>query len=65
MTKIETTVDLAPPVFPPDHPAQKLAYRACVGVVLFNHDGLVFTGKRSTEKLPAEAPPWQFPQGGI
>ena len=53
------------PNFPPDHPAQRLSYRACVGIVLFNKQGLVFTGRRSTEKLPAGAPPWQFPQGGI
>ena len=32
---------------------------------MFNKQGLVFTGKRSTEKRPADAPPWQFPQGGI
>ena len=53
------------PDFPPDHAAHRLSYRACVGIVLFNKQGLVFTGKRSTEKLPADAPPWQFPQGGI
>ena len=53
------------PNFPPDHAAHRLSYRACVGIVLFNKQGLVFTGKRSTEKLPADAPPWQFPQGGI
>ena len=53
------------PDFPPDHPAHQLSYRACVGVVLFNKRGLVFTGKRSTEKLPADAPLWQFPQGGM
>lgn len=53
------------PDFPPDHPAHQLSYRACVGIVLFNKDGLVFTGKRSTEKLPADAPLWQFPQGGM
>ena len=53
------------PDFPPDHAAHGLSYRACVGIVLFNKQGLVFTGKRSTKKLPADAPPWQFPQGGI
>ena len=53
------------PDFPPDHPAHQLSYRACVGIVLFNRDGLAFTGKRSTEKLPADAPLWQFPQGGM
>lgn len=53
------------PYFPPNHAAHRLSYRACVGIVLFNREGLVFTGKRSSEKLPADAPPWQFPQGGI
>ena len=53
------------PDFPPDHPAHRLSYRACVGVVLLNKRGLVFTGKRSSEKLPADAPLWQFPQGGM
>lgn len=53
------------PDFPLDHAALRLSYRACVGIVLFNKQRQVFTGKRSTEKLPADSPPWQFPQGGI
>jgi len=36
-------------------------YRPCVGMMLFNADGLVFTAKRSD--TPMEA--WQMPQGGI
>jgi len=53
------------PDFGPDHPAQKLSWRPCVGIVVFNHDGLVFTGKRRPDKLPKDAPLWQLPQGGI
>ena len=35
-------------------------YRACVGIVLINHEGLVFTGQR--HDTPDA---WQMPQGGI
>jgi putative (di)nucleoside polyphosphate hydrolase len=38
-----------------------LPYRPCVGVVLLNRDGLIFTGLR--RDTVAEA--WQMPQGGI
>lgn len=39
-------------------------YRPCVGIVLFNADGLVFMGCRSD--LGEEEPyRWQLPQGGI
>ncbi|MCC6598241.1 MAG: RNA pyrophosphohydrolase [Alphaproteobacteria bacterium] len=38
-----------------------LPYRPCVGVALFNRDGLVFVGKR----IDAKADDWQMPQGGI
>ena len=55
----------AVPDFPADHPAQKLSYRPCAGVVLFNANGKVFCGKRRADKLPADAPLWQLPQGGI
>ena len=37
------------------------AYRLCVGIMLFNSDGNVFTGKRLDYKTSA----WQMPQGGI
>ena len=36
-------------------------YRACVGMVVFNRDGLVFAGRRSDIAAAA----WQMPQGGI
>lgn len=36
-------------------------YRACVGMMLFNSDGLVFTAQRCD--TPGEA--WQMPQGGV
>ncbi len=37
-----------------------LPYRPCVGVVLANRDGLIFTGER------VDTPgAWQMPQGGI
>lgn len=53
------------PDYPEGHPAHALAYRPCVGIVVFNRDGLVFTGRRRPDKLPADAPLWQLPQGGI
>jgi len=53
------------PEFGPDHPAQKLSWRPCVGIIVFNPQGLVFTGKRRPDKLPKDAPLWQLPQGGI
>lgn len=37
-----------------------LPYRPCVGIVLFNTDGLVFVGERID--TPGA---WQMPQGGI
>lgn len=37
-----------------------LPYRACVGIALFNHQGLVFCGER--RDTPGA---WQMPQGGI
>ncbi len=42
------------------------AYRANVGAVLFNRDGLVFVARRA-DLAPSEADisGWQFPQGGI
>jgi putative (di)nucleoside polyphosphate hydrolase len=38
-----------------------LPYRPCVGVMLINAQGLVFTGQR----LDSPGPAWQMPQGGI
>ncbi len=45
---------------------EKLGYRACVGVMLLNRDGLVWVGHRPDE--PDEEGSgqwWQMPQGGI
>lgn len=40
---------------------QDLPYRPCVGVMLFNRDGLVFVGRRIEQTVEG----WQMPQGGI
>jgi putative (di)nucleoside polyphosphate hydrolase len=45
---------------PREHPSG-LPYRPCVGVLLVNADGLIFTGQRLDQMLEA----WQMPQGGI
>jgi len=45
-----------------------LPYRACVGVMLLNRDGLVFIGRRKSEsgiEHVADGYAWQMPQGGI
>ena len=44
----------------PEEPA-KLPYRPCVGVMLINAEGLIFTGQR----IDSDSPAWQMPQGGI
>lgn len=46
---------------------EDLPYRRCVGIALFNRQGLVFVGRR---RAPApehvdETHAWQMPQGGI
>ena len=41
--------------------AADLPYRPCVGVMLFNHQGRVWVGRRND--TPFEA--WQMPQGGV
>jgi putative (di)nucleoside polyphosphate hydrolase len=49
-------------------PIEELPYRPCVGIALFNRDGLVFVGRRRSEDGPAQAATgyaWQMPQGGI
>jgi putative (di)nucleoside polyphosphate hydrolase len=38
-----------------------LPYRPCVGIMLFNHEGKVFVGKRIDQTVEG----WQMPQGGI
>jgi len=43
-------------------------YRPCVGLALFNAQGLVFVGRRANRSLRehvAEGHEWQMPQGGI
>jgi 8-oxo-dGTP pyrophosphatase MutT (NUDIX family) len=40
---------------------EDLPYRPCVGVMLFNREGLVFVGKRIDQTIEG----WQMPQGGI
>lgn len=44
------------------------AYRPCVGVCLFNREGLVFIGRRRSKRggdAMANGYEWQMPQGGI
>lgn len=41
--------------------ASTLPYRPCVGVMLINAGGLIFTGNRKDSTVAA----WQMPQGGI
>ena len=47
----------------------KLPYRPCVGIMLFNRDGMVWIGHRVPEphKFDAEGEGhwWQMPQGGL
>ncbi len=42
-------------------PYDERPYRPCVGIMLFNNNGLVFSGKRIDNPNNA----WQLPQGGI
>jgi putative (di)nucleoside polyphosphate hydrolase len=45
-----------------------LPYRLCVGVMLFNADGLIFIGRRRNKRLVEHVAlgfEWQMPQGGI
>src|SRR5487761_2026711 len=54
---------------PPEQLRQRLPYRDCAGVALFNAEGKVFIGRRKTgddpERGPESGAPWQMPQGGI
>src|SRR5688572_33138492 len=45
---------------------EDLPYRACVGMMLINKDGLVFIGRRAggIEHVD-DAHVWQMPQGGV
>ena len=40
---------------------EDLPYRPCVGVMLINHEGMVFVGRRIEQTVEG----WQMPQGGI
>jgi putative (di)nucleoside polyphosphate hydrolase len=42
-------------------------YRACVGIMLLNKQGLVFIGRRKKHRPEIQVPgyEWQMPQGGI
>jgi putative (di)nucleoside polyphosphate hydrolase len=44
-----------------------LPYRPCVGIALFNGDGLVWIGNRSDKEAEGEGEGhwWQMPQGGL
>ena len=42
-------------------PYDERPYRPCVGIMVFNNNGLVFSGKRIDNPNNA----WQLPQGGI
>ena len=46
---------------------ESLPYRLCVGIALFNRDGLVWVGRRSDEDAEGEGEGhwWQMPQGGL
>lgn len=47
-------------------PAADLPYRLCVGIMLINRDGLVWTGRRLPKwSEDKSAYIWQMPQGGI
>lgn len=45
----------------------QLGYRPCVGIMLFNRDGLVWVGQRADTPGDAEGKGdwWQMPQGGL
>ncbi|RYE07555.1 MAG: RNA pyrophosphohydrolase [Hyphomicrobiales bacterium] len=48
---------------------EKMPYRDCAGVAVFNAEGKVFIGRRRPEEDPEATAehdaPWQMPQGGI
>ncbi len=46
-----------------NHTNDDLPYRPCVGVLVFNTQGLVFVGQRSGAEKSVHS--WQMPQGGI
>ena len=49
-------------------PVEELPYRPCVGIALINPEGLVFVGRRRSDRgadQVDEGYAWQMPQGGI
>ena len=47
---------------------ETLPYRPCVGVMVLNHEGLVWVGRRTPDdrsEMADESYLWQMPQGGI
>lgn len=47
---------------------QTLPYRPCVGIMVLNHAGLVWTGRRialSDSEMAGTEKLWQMPQGGV
>jgi putative (di)nucleoside polyphosphate hydrolase len=46
---------------------KRLPYRPCVGIMLLNHEGLVFAGRRADHDGEPEGRGtwWQMPQGGL
>ena len=46
---------------------KRLPYRPCVGIMLFNREGLVFAGRRADHDGEPEGRGtwWQMPQGGL
>jgi putative (di)nucleoside polyphosphate hydrolase len=50
----------------PDVPTADLPYRPCIGVMVFNRDGLAFIGRRIGGPEHVDLThSWQMPQGGI
>ena len=43
----------------------KLPYRPCVGIMLINRDGLIWSGRRIDNPSKDGQNAWQMPQGGI
>ena len=58
---------MMPPPVSDDAPAAApdLPYRPGVGAALFNHQGLVWVGRRAAHSDPSVTRFWQMPQGGI
>ena len=49
-----------------ENKARALPYRRCVGIAVFNRDGLVFIGRRNGgAEHVSDLYAWQMPQGGI